>query len=104
MGQYVFKLPDVGEGIAEAEVVAWHVKPGDRIEEDQPLVDVMTDKASVEITSPVAGQVVSLHGEIGLPAAIGSMIAVFEVAGAGNADHVMPAPPEARAPEPQAKP
>lgn len=104
MGQYIFKLPDVGEGIAEAEVVAWHVKPGDRIEEDQPLVDVMTDKASVEITSPVAGQVVSLHGEIGLPAAIGSMIAVFEVAGAGNADHVMPAPPEARAPEPQAKP
>ncbi|HWU13376.1 MAG TPA: biotin/lipoyl-containing protein, partial [Caulobacter sp.] len=104
MGQYVFKLPDVGEGIAEAEIVAWHVKPGERVEEDQPLVDVMTDKANVEITSPVSGQVVALHGEVGLPAAIGSAIAVFEVQGAGNVDPAMPAPPAAAVSEPQAPP
>src|SRR5205814_9037930 len=59
MGRYVFKLPDVGEGTAEAEIVAWHVRPGDVIKEDAPLVDVMTDKATVEMTSPVAGKVVS---------------------------------------------
>lgn len=103
MGQYVFKLPDVGEGIAEAEIVVWHVKPGERIQEDQPLVDVMTDKANVEITSPVAGQVVSLHGEVGAPAAIGSMIAVFEVEGAGTDPHVTALSP-ATAPARQAEP
>src|SRR5204863_4609453 len=65
MGRYVFKLPDVGEGTAEAEIVAWHVKVGDKIEEDQNLVDVMTDKATVEMTSPVTGVVVSLHGAPG---------------------------------------
>ena len=54
--RYVFKLPDVGEGIAEAEIVAWHVKVGDRVDEDAPLVDVMTDKATVEMTSPVSGR------------------------------------------------
>ena len=59
MGQYVFKLPDVGEGTAEAEIVAWHVRVGDMVKEDAPLVDVMTDKATVEMTSPVAGKVVS---------------------------------------------
>jgi 2-oxoisovalerate dehydrogenase E2 component (dihydrolipoyl transacylase) len=52
VGKFVFKLPDVGEGTAEAEIVAWHVKPGDTVKEDQPLVDVMTDKATVELTSP----------------------------------------------------
>ena len=58
MGQYVFKLPDVGEGTAEAEIVAWHVRVGDVVKEDAPLVDVMTDKATVEMTSPVAGKIV----------------------------------------------
>ena len=62
MSRYVFKLPDVGEGTAEAEIVAWHVAVGDRIEEDQPLVDVTTDKAIVEIPAPVSGTVVSIHG------------------------------------------
>ena len=85
MGRYVFKLPDVGEGIAEAEIVAWHVKPGDRVEEDQPFVDVMTDKATVEITSPVSGEVVSVTGEPGGVAAIGSVLAVLEVAGVADA-------------------
>ena len=84
MGKYVFKLPDVGEGTAEAEIVAWHVKVGDLVEEDQHLVDVMTDKATVEMTSPVKGRVVSLHGEPGAMAIVGAAIVEFEVEGAGN--------------------
>ena len=75
---YTFRLPDVGEGTAEAEIVAWHVKPGDAVEEDQPLVDVMTDKATVEITSPRAGRIASIHGEPGKMLAVGSPLAVFE--------------------------
>jgi len=78
MGQYVFKLPDVGEGTAEAEIVAWHVRVGDIVKEDAPLVDVMTDKATVEMTSPVAGKIVSIHGEPGDMAPVGGAIAVFE--------------------------
>ncbi len=85
MGKYVFKLPDVGEGTAEAEVVAWHVKVGDVVEEDQIIADIMTDKATVELTSPVSGKVISTHGEPGAMAAVGSPLVVFEVAGAGNA-------------------
>jgi 2-oxoisovalerate dehydrogenase E2 component (dihydrolipoyl transacylase) len=85
MGRYIFKLPDVGEGTAEAEIVAWHVKVGDAIEEDQNLVDVMTDKATVEMTSPVSGKVLSLHGEPGQMAAVGSALVELEVEGAGNA-------------------
>ena len=65
MGRYLFRMPDVGEGVAEAEIVVWHVKPGDRVEEDQSLVDLMTDKATVDMTSPVAGVVTALHGEVG---------------------------------------
>ena len=64
MGTYVIKMPDIGEGIAEVELVAWHVKPGDAVVEDQALADVMTDKASVEIPSPVAGTVLALGGEL----------------------------------------
>ncbi|MGD9979533.1 MAG: biotin/lipoyl-containing protein, partial [Hyphomonadaceae bacterium] len=78
MGQFVFKLPDVGEGTAEAEIVAWHVRVGDVVKEDAPLVDVMTDKATVEMTSPVAGKIVSIHGEPGDMAPVGGPIAVFE--------------------------
>src|SRR6476646_1606171 len=84
MGRYVFKLPDVGEGTAEAEIVAWHVKVGDAVGEDQNLVDVMTDKATVEMTSPVSGKVVSLHGEPGQMAAVGSPLVELEVEGEGN--------------------
>jgi 2-oxoisovalerate dehydrogenase E2 component (dihydrolipoyl transacylase) len=84
MGRYIFKLPDVGEGTAEAEIVAWHVGVGDTVEEDQNLVDVMTDKATVEMTSPVSGKVVSVHGEPGTMAAVGSPLVELEVEGVGN--------------------
>src|SRR6185312_3502573 len=84
MGTYVFKLPDVGEGTAEAEIVAWHVKVGDVIQEDQNLVDVMTDKATVEMTSPVSGKVIALHGEPGEMAPVGAPLVQLEVEGAGN--------------------
>ena len=99
MGRYVFKLPDVGEGTAEAEIVAWHVKVGDRIEEDQNLVDVMTDKATVEMPSPVRGRVVALHGDIGQKMPVGSPLVEVEVAGEAGA----PAP-RADAPERPARP
>ena len=85
MGHYVFKLPDVGEGTAEAELVAWHIKPGDLVEEDQPVVDVMTDKATVEIPAPATGKVVSVKGTPGEMLAVGSAILVLEVDGPGNA-------------------
>lgn len=78
MAKYKFKLPDIGEGIAEAEVVAWHVKVGDEIEEDQGIADMMTDKATVEMESPVTGTVVELNGEEGDMLAIGSVLAVIE--------------------------
>jgi 2-oxoisovalerate dehydrogenase E2 component (dihydrolipoyl transacylase) len=85
MGRYVFKLPDVGEGTAEAELVAWHVAVGDTVAEDQILADVMTDKATVELTSPVAGTVTALHGEPGVMSPVGGPLVEFEVEGAGNA-------------------
>ncbi|WP_205478519.1 dihydrolipoamide acetyltransferase family protein [Sphingomonas arenae] len=78
MATYQFKLPDIGEGIAEAEIVAWHVKVGDRVEEDQQLADMMTDKATVEMESPVAGTVKSLAGEVGDQVAIGSVLVEIE--------------------------
>ena len=84
MGLHVIKMPDIGEGIAEVELVAWHVKPGDAVVEDQILADVMTDKATVEIPSPVIGTVSALGGEIGQVMAVGSELIRIEVAGAGN--------------------
>lgn len=92
MGRYVFKLPDVGEGTAEAELVGWHVKVGDHVEEDQLLADVMTDKATVELTSPVSGVVTAIHGEPGVMSAVGSPLVEFEVEGAGNAAAAEAAP------------
>ncbi|HEY1223774.1 MAG TPA: 2-oxo acid dehydrogenase subunit E2 [Brevundimonas sp.] len=103
MGRYVFKLPDVGEGTAEAELVGWHVKVGDMVAEDQILADVMTDKATVELTSPVAGRVTALHGEPGVMSAVGSALVEFEVEGAGNASAAEPAPVKAEAPAPKAE-
>jgi 2-oxoisovalerate dehydrogenase E2 component (dihydrolipoyl transacylase) len=79
MAKFVFNLPDVGEGVAEAEIVAWHVAVGDVVEEDQPLADVMTDKATVEMESPVAGIVTKLAGEAGDVLAIGSMLIEIEI-------------------------
>ncbi|MEY3832881.1 MAG: hypothetical protein RLZZ130_359 [Pseudomonadota bacterium] len=77
---FTFNLPDIGEGIAEAEIVAWHVKVGDRISEDQPLADMMTNKATVEMESPVAGIVTKVAGEAGDVIAIGSMLVEIETA------------------------
>ena len=79
MAQFKFRLPDIGEGIAEAEIVQWHVAVGDRIEEDANLADMMTDKATVEMESPVSGIVVELAGEVGDMVPIGSTLAVIEV-------------------------
>jgi 2-oxoisovalerate dehydrogenase E2 component (dihydrolipoyl transacylase) len=92
MGRYVFTLPDIGEGIAEAEIVAWHVKVGDTVEEDGRLADMMTDKATVEIESPVSGVVVEVAGEAGDVIAIGSPLVVIETEGEGNEDAQAPAP------------
>jgi 2-oxoisovalerate dehydrogenase E2 component (dihydrolipoyl transacylase) len=85
MGDYVIKMPDLGEGIAEVEVVAWRVQPGDSVKEDQVLADVMTDKATVEIPSPVHGTVKQLGGNIGESLAVGAELIRLEVEGAGNA-------------------
>ena len=84
MGIHVIKMPDIGEGIAEVELVEWHVKEGDMIVEDQLLADVMTDKATVEIPSPVAGTVLKLGGTVGQTLAVGSELIRIEVAGTGN--------------------
>jgi 2-oxoisovalerate dehydrogenase E2 component (dihydrolipoyl transacylase) len=78
MARYIFKLPDIGEGIAEAEIVAWHVAIGERVEEDQGVADMMTDKATVEMESPVSGIVVELAGEVGEQVSIGAALMVIE--------------------------
>ena len=82
MGRFVFKLPDIGEGTAEAEIAEWRVKVGDRVEEDEPLVDMMTDKATVELTSPVAGTVLSVAGDAGDMVPVGAELVVLETADA----------------------
>ncbi len=84
MSDYIIKVPDIGEGIAEVELVAWHVKVGDVIHEDQGLADVMTDKAAVEVPSPVAGKVLALGGEVGKMIAVGAELIWLDVEGAGN--------------------
>ncbi|WP_298401635.1 dihydrolipoamide acetyltransferase family protein [Sphingobium sp.] len=86
MALFTFKLPDIGEGIAQAEIVGWHVRVGDRVEEDQPIADMMTDKATVEMESPVAGTVVRLAGEPGDQVSIGSMLVEIEVEGEGEGE------------------
>ena len=85
MGVHVIKLPDVGEGVAEAELVEWMVKPGDNVMEDQVIAAVMTDKATVEIPSPVVGKVIWVGAKAGETVAVGSPIVKLEVDGAGNA-------------------
>ena len=102
MSRFTFRLPDIGEGIAEAEIVAWHVQIGDVVSEDSRLADVMTDKATVEMESPVAGRVVELAGEVGDRIAIGSALVVIETDGDGveTAPASAPAPIKATAPAP----
>ena len=114
MGLFVFKLPDLGEGAAEAEIVAWRVGEGDSIEEDAPLVEVMTDKATMEITSPVRGRILSLKTQPGESAQVGAPIVEIELEDeaaeeiAEAVEEVLPGPAEppvaAVAPAPQAEP
>lgn len=109
MGRFVFKLPDVGEGTAEAELVGWHVKVGDTVAEDQIVADVMTDKATVEITAPVSGKVIAIHGEPGQMIPVRGPLVEFEVEGAGNADDAPAAAPASKpaaeaAPKPASQP
>jgi 2-oxoisovalerate dehydrogenase E2 component (dihydrolipoyl transacylase) len=93
MGTHVIKMPDIGEGIAEVELSVWHVKVGDLVVEDQVLADVMTDKAMVDIPSPVHGKVISLGGVPGEVMAVGSILISIEVEGAGNVkESAQPAP------------
>ena len=106
MGTHVIKMPDIGEGIAEVELSVWHVKVGDMVVEDQVLADVMTDKAMVDIPSPVHGKVIALGGVPGEVMAVGSVLISIEVEGAGNvkesAQPVVAAAKEAPAPKAEA--
>jgi len=86
MSQYVFKMPDLGEGTVDAEIVAWHTKPGDAVTEDQLIVEVMTDKAAVEVPAPVSGRVVSITGAPGDKVAVGSPLIVFDVGDGAQAN------------------
>ncbi|MCD7060685.1 dihydrolipoamide acetyltransferase family protein [Pelagibacterium xiamenense] len=99
MKTFAFRLPDIGEGVAEAEITGWYVKPGDWVEEDQTLVDVMTDKATIDMTSPVTGTVLAVHGEPGDKVAVGSVLVELEIEGEAPEEsaHKNPneAPPEA---------
>ena len=99
MGTHVIKMPDIGEGIAEVELSQWHVKVGDLVVEDQVLADVMTDKAMVDIPSPVHGKVIALGGQPGEVMAVGSVLISIEVEGAGNLkESAAPAPVAAQEP------
>jgi 2-oxoisovalerate dehydrogenase E2 component (dihydrolipoyl transacylase) len=105
MNQFTFKMPDLGEGTVDAEIVAWHTKPGDMVSEDQLIVEVMTDKAAVEVPAPVSGRVVSVTGAPGDKVAVGSPLIVFELSeGAKPAEAVAapasPAPASAAAASP----
>ena len=97
MAIYIIRVPDIGEGIADVELAAWHVAPGQHVQEDQAVADVMTDKATVEIPSPVSGKVLALGGAVGQMLAVGAELIRLEVEGAGNL-------PAASEPEPEALP
>ncbi len=101
MSQFIFKMPDLGEGTVEAEIVAWHAKPGDTVTEDQVIVEVMTDKAAVEVPAPVSGKVVSISGAPGDKVAVGSPLIVFEL---GEAAATAPVSTAAAAPSPAPAP
>src|SRR4051812_31198890 len=102
MGRYVVKVPDIGEGMTEAEIVAWHVAPGQVIREEDPLVDVMTDKATVELPAPVAGTVLAIHGSPGERRPVGSELVVLDVLGKGNTANI--AAPEPLSPKADSRP
>src|SRR4051812_49696603 len=100
MARYVVKVPDIGEGMTEAEIVAWHVAPGQVIREEDPLVDVMTDKATVELPAPIAGTVVAIHGIPGEKRPVGSELVELDVAGEGNAAQTASTPKVAKQQQP----
>lgn len=109
MSRYVFKMPDLGEGTVEAEVVAWHVKVGDVVAEDQVIAEVMTEKAAVEVPSPVSGRIVALNGNPGDMVPVGAELIVFETSGGAEAADEAPAaaapvPAASAAPAPVAAP
>lgn len=105
MGTHVIKMPDIGEGIAEVELVEWHVQVGDEVHEDQLLAEVMTDKATVEIPSPVAGKILALGGVPGQVMAVGGELIRLEVEGHGNhKEAAQPKPHEEAPTQPAAKP
>jgi 2-oxoisovalerate dehydrogenase E2 component (dihydrolipoyl transacylase) len=95
MSEYIFKLPDLGEGLVEAEIAEWMVKVGDDVKEEDPIGAMLTDKAAVELSAPVSGRVVSLAGEVGDTIAVGAPMIVFETSGDQSS-----AEPEAAAPPP----
>jgi pyruvate dehydrogenase E2 component (dihydrolipoamide acetyltransferase) len=96
MARWEFKLPDIGEGVTEGEIVAWLVKPGDAVKEDQPMIEVMTDKATVTITAPKAGTVVETRGKVGEIVAVHAVLLVFELGGgAAAAGAAAPVAPKA---------
>ena len=112
MGNFVFKLPDIGEGVVEGEVVQWHVSVGDSVSEDDPIVDVMTDKATVTIPSPVSGVISSLSGDVGDMIAVGSSLMEIDSEGEGGGPAAedteeqgsVPDPDPPKAPEPAPAP
>lgn len=104
MSRYVFKMPDLGEGTVAAEIVACHVKPGDEVKEEQILLDVMTEKATVEVPSPVSGRVVSIAGEPGSSIPVGAELIVFETGEGAKAPPVHVAAPAQPQPTSQAQP
>ena len=104
MGTHVFKLPDIGEGVVEGEITAWHVAVGDTVVEDQEMVDIMTDKATVGIGSTVDGKVSKLHGAIGDMIAVGGPLIEFEVDGEEGAAEPEPEPEPQPEPEPEPQP
>ena len=91
MSQFVFKMPDLGEGTVEAEIVAWHTAPGAMVAEDQIIAEVMTDKAAVEIPAPVSGKVISITGAPGDKVAVGAPLIVFETGAPAAAPAKAPA-------------
>jgi len=102
MSRQVFKLPDLGEGTVSAEIVAWHVKPGDLLKEDQPLVEMSTDKAVVEIPAPFGGRVLTITGKPGDVIAVGAELATFDTGAAAEPPAASAAAPAKSAPPPPA--
>ena len=104
MGSHIFKLPDIGEGVVEGEITAWHVAVGDTVAEDQEMVDIMTDKATVGIGSTVDGTVTKLYGDIGDMIAVGAPLIEFEVDGDASVSEPEPEPVVEPEPEPTPEP